>query len=425
MKVYITVLLIGLCVLGMPITSLAALDWQIRWDDTDSPQTAKVHIFNPENTYQTFSLEIGDVAQSSDPDPNIPLLIIGQDVFVRLAPSERKIFDIIVYQDIDPYSLYVTASEGKTYLLTDENYRLLRQNYELSASSRQYPYAVQKITPVGRDDGDSGTRYSYRSGRGYWKISLADHDHIIEQLIRTGDRMGALHSSIQQAILFYTQGNMALTDEALDVWENAFPELDVSDVTPDPTPGNCTRFVTVVTTNLSYYPSSRAIMIGDILASNDSILSPVVAAEDLNFSVGADTQSSKRLLRVFLMSKRGQPTAQSEYVSVISHNSQIERAIRIGFAEQYHPCAIQDVIFYINHEVAAPTTGKGLWERIGGVQPTIPPITSPTTGRSLCLGRPTTQPSGLQASSMTLKNLAILIGVVVPFSLIFRRKGRK
>ena len=121
---------------------------------------------------------------------------------------------------------------------------------------------------------------------------------------------------------------MYLSDEALRVWENAFPELNPVDVSPTPIDGDCVRFVTVVTSNLSYYSSGKTITIGDILASNDKTLSPVVAAQDLNYSVSPNTSISKRMLRVFLMSQRGQPTSQSEYVSIIGHNSQIEQAIR-------------------------------------------------------------------------------------------------
>ena len=435
MKTYWTILLIGLCLLGLPITSFAALDWHIRWDEDSSPQIAKVYIFNPEYTPQRFSLEIGDVAKSIDSNPNAPYLIIGQDISLEVRASEREIFDIIVYQDIDPYQLYTTGSKGKMYTLTSDNYRALGQRYGTPSSSvastRQYPYSVetQKITPVGRDDDqDSGDHYQYQSGRGYWKIALTDHDHIIEQLIRTGDRLGASHRSIQEAILFYTQGNMYLSDEALRVWETAFPELSAVDVSPTQPDGDCVHFVTVVTSNLSYYSSGRAITVGDILASNDKTLSPVVAAQDLNYSVSPNTSSSKRMLRVYLMSQRGRPTSQSEYVSIIGHDQQIERAILIGTAENYHPCAIQDVIFYINREVAAPTTGRGLWERIGGVQPGIPPIQPTPGGRTaLCLGNPFTRSGGQQqvSSSMTFKNLIVLIGAVVPFSLIFRRNGRK
>lgn len=435
MKTYCTILLIGLCLLGVPVISFAALDWHIRWDENYSPQTAKVYIFNPEYTNQGFSLEIGDVAKSIEADPKAPYLIVGQDVSLELHPSEREIFDIIVYQDIDPYQLYTSGSKGKMYTLTSENYRALGQRYGAPSgsvtTSRQYPYSAeaQKITPIGKDDEQqSGDHYTYQSGRGYWKIALTDHDHIIEQLIRTGDRLGASHRSIQEAILFYTQGNMYLSDEALQVWETAFPELSAVDVSPTPPAGDCTRFVTVVTSNLSYYSSGRAITIGDILASNDKTLSPVVAAQDLNYSVSPNTSSSKRMLRVFLMSQRGQPTSQSEYVSIIGHDAQIEQAIRIGFAENYHPCAIQDVIFYINHEVAAPTTGRGLWERIGGTRPPVPPVQPTPGGRtSLCLGNPFTRSGGQQqvSANMTFKNLLALVGAVVPFSLIFRRKGRK
>jgi hypothetical protein len=123
------------------------------------------------------------------------------------------------------------------------------------------------------------------------------------------------------------------------------------------------------------------------------------------------------------MSQRGQPSEQSEYVKVIHHDSRIEQAIRIGNAEQYHACAIQDVIFYINGEVPSLTIGKGLWDRLGGgTQPTP----TPTPGRrSLCLGDPTTQPLvGQSTAGMTFKNLIVLLGAVVPFSVLFRRKGK-
>ncbi|GAK56102.1 hypothetical protein U27_03064 [Candidatus Vecturithrix granuli] len=434
MKTYWRIVLIGLCLIGLPITSFAALDWHIRWEETYSPQIAKVHIFNPEYTTQGFSLEIGDVAKSTEANPNAPYLIVGQDISLQLRPSERRIFDIIVYQDIDPYQLYTTGSKGKMYQLTSDNYRALGQRYGTPSStvesSRQYPYTaqIQKIIPVGKEDDQyTGDYYNYQSGRGYWKIALTDHDYIIEQLIRTGDRLGASHRSIQEAILFYTQGNMYLSDEALEVWETAFPELRAIDVSPTPPAGDCIRFVTVVTTNLSYYSSGRTITMGDILASNDKTLAPVVAAQDLTYSVSPNTPSSKRMLRVFLMSQRGQPTSQSEYVSIIGHNTQIEQAIRIGFAENYHSCAIQDVIFYINHEVAAPTTGSGLWQRIGGVRTPVPGQPTPGGRTTLCLGNPFTSTAGQQqvSSTTTFKNLIVLLGAVIPFGLIFRRNGRK
>jgi hypothetical protein len=205
-------------------------------------------------------------------------------------------------------------------------------------------------------------------GRGYWKIALTDHDYIIEHLIRTGDRLGASHRSIQEAILFYTQGNMYLSDQAIKVWETAFPELRAVDVSPPQPGGDCIRFVTFVTSNLSYYSSDKTITMGDILASTDKTLAPVVAARYLTYSVSPNTPSSKRMIGYFDV-QRGQPESQSEYVRIIGHHSQIEQAIRIGFAENYHSCAIQDVIFYINHEVAAPTTGSDFGRESAGCVP--------------------------------------------------------
>ena len=121
------------------------------------------------------------------------------------------------------------------------------------------------------------------------------------------------------------------------------------------------------------------------------------------------------------MKKRG--TSKEK---IIGHNAQIEQAIRLGFAENYHSCAIQDVIFYINHEVAAPTTGSGLWQRIGGVLTPVPVQPTPGARTTLCLGNPFTRTAGQQVSSTTtFKNLVVLLGAVVPFGLIFRRKGRK
>jgi len=428
MKIYVTVVILVICIFSVPLTSSAALDWQIQWNEA-SPHTAEVRIFNPEDTYQSFTLEVGDVAKTSDSDPYAPYLIIGQDVsFLRIAPSERKIFKIVVYMDIDPRATFTTPSEAQASTFGPEQHRqtlrILGEKYGKS-ESREYPFSTMGIEPVIREEPYTD-RVVYRSKRGYWITALVDHDHITEQLIRTGDRMRAQYNSIQQAIFYYSQGNVQLTGEAAEVWVTAFPELK-AETSPTPYPyGDCVYFVTVVTTNLSYYTSSRTIMIGDILASNNPSLSPVAAAVDLNFSVSANTQSSKRLLRVFLMSQRGQPSAQSEYVKVINHSNQIEQAIRIGNAEQYHACAIQDVIFYINHEVPSLTIGKGLWDRLDGTQPPTPPVPTPAPGRqSLCLGDPTTQPIGRQTAGMTFKNLVVLIGAVVPFSVVFRRKGKK
>lgn len=410
-------LMMGVC---MPATGFAALDWNIRWDDAKSPQLAKVYIFNPEYNRQSFSLEIGDVAKTADADPAAPHLIIGQDVSLSLAPSERKIFDIIVYQDIDATKTYASMSEEKMYWLSSDSYRVIGQKYEI-ASSRQYPISLQNVVPVPRED-QSGNQYQYRSGRGYWTVTLSDHDYVLEQLVRTGYRINASHNSIQEAILYYTQGSMQLSKEAITVWETTFPELRVVDVSPPQPIGDCARFVIFVTTNQSYYASSRIVTTGDVLASNDPQCAPVVAGDDLSYSVSANTPTSKRVLRIYLLTQRNQPTSRSEYVSIMSHSSQIEQVIRIGTAENYHACAIQDVIFYVNREVAAPTTGKGLWDRMNGQITPIPPISTPGQ-RSLCLGNPTTTPR--LSGNMTFKNLAVLVGVIVPFGFIYRRKGRK
>ncbi len=431
---YITILLVGLCVLGSPLAAHAALDWHIRWDETNSPQTAKIYIFNPESTNQRFMLEIGDVAKTSFPEEAAPHLIIGQDVSRTLTPSERKIFDVIVYMDIDPHGIYDEKREGTTYQLTEYTYRTLGQKYDKPTSSRDYPYSVTRVAPVPREGEETDRKYTYRSGRGYWTIALADHDHILEQLIRTGERIGANHRSIQQAILFYTQGGRNLSDDALEVWESAFPEFAIVEDGQDgepPVDGTCSHFVTLVASNVSYYSSARNVTIGDILAPKDPSLSPVVAAEDLNYSVSPGTQQTKRLLKVFLMKNIGRPLPEDEYVSIINHNSRIERVIRIGQAESYANCAIQDVIFYLNGVVATPTTGENLWERVGGggngtPVPTPTPSSPYPGARSVCLGNPSTQP-GAQAgrsSNMTLKNLAVLFGVVLPVGFFFRR-GRK
>lgn len=425
MKTYVIIILLGICMFSVPLTGSAALEWHIRWD-VNSPHIAEVYIFNPEDTYQSFTLEIGDVAKTSASDPYAPYLIIGQDVsLLQIAPSERRIFKIVVYRDIDSEQT-LTAADAQASTFSSEKHRqelrILGEKYGTS-EAREYPFSTLGIIPVIREE-PRENRVIYRNKRGYWITTLVDHDHIAEQLIRTGDRMDAQYTSIQQAIFYYTQGNVQLTGEAAEVWATAFPELK-TELSPTPYPyGDCIRFVTVVTTNLSYYASSRTITIGDILASNSPSLSPVVAAEDLYFSVSANTQSSKRLLRIYLMSQRGQPSEQSEYVRVIQHDSRIEQAIRIGNAEQYHACAIQDVIFYINGEVPSLTIGKGLWDRLGGTVPT--PTPTPTSGRrSLCLGDPTTQPLiGQSTGGMTFKNLVVLLGVIVPFSVLFRRKGK-
>ncbi len=418
MKTYIQVFLVGICLSGIPVISDAALDWQIRWDEMNSPQIAKVYIFNPESTNQTFMLEIGDVAKTTDADPNAPHLIVGQDVSLRLGPGDRKIFDIIVYQDIDPNRTYAAPNE-QTYQLSTESYRILNQNYNSSSSERQYPVSIRAINPIPRTDVEE-KQYTYRSGRGYWKITLMDHDHVAEHVIRTGSRMGALHASIQQAILFYTLGDMQLTSEALDVWETAFPELTQAAVTPTPAAG-CTYFVTMLTSNLSHYSSSRSIMIGDVLGPKDNMLSSVVAAEDLTYNIPANTKDSPRLIKVFLMSKRGQPSSESPYVSIINHHAQIERVIRIGVAENHHACAIQDVIWYINNEVSSLSQGKALWERLEGVA-----TPTPSPGNTACFGRSKTQGTTTwHTNATTWKNLMVLVGAVIPFSLIFRRKRHK
>lgn len=430
MKTYGTVLLVGICLLGIPLSSFAALDWRIQWDDTSSPYTAKVYIFNPEETLQSFTLETGDVAQTSDSDPYAPYLIIGQDrSLLNIAPSERKIFEIVVYMDLDPQQTLSTQADAKVSQLDtaqhQQQLRLLGEKYGV-ISSREYPVTIRGIEPVDREQ-RSGNRAIYKSQRGYWITTLIDHDHIAEQLIRTGNRMDASPTSIQQAIFYYTQGTSQLSGEAAAVWAAAFPELATA---PKQTPypyGDCLQFVTVVTSNLSYYSAGRAITIGDILAPNSPALATVVAAEDLSFNVSPNTSNSKRLLRVYLMSHQGIPSENSEYVRVINHSGQIEQAIRIGTAEHYHPCAIQEVIFYINHEVPSLTIGKGLWDRLGGG--TIPTPTPPpgpiSGGYSVCLGNPIAQPMGRQASGMTMKNLAVLVGAVVPFGLFIRRKKQK
>ena len=416
MKTYGIAILLGICIIGFPLASFAALDWRIEWDEAYSPYTAKVYIFNPEDSFQTFSLEIGDVAKTDSTDQYAPYLFIGQDVsFAQIAPSERKIFEIIVYKDIDPEQTFSVATAAQY----QQELRMLGEKYGKS-KSRQYPFTIMGIEPVDREE-SSQNRTIYRNKRGYWITTIIDHDHIAEQLIRAGEQWGAEFDSIQQAIFYYTQGNVELTGEALAVWNEAFPELN-AEVSPTHTPNDCTYFVTVVTSNLTRYQAGQAITIGDILASSDSSLSPVVAAEDVNFNISPNTQTSKRLLRVYLMSKHGQPSEDSEYVRIITHSSQIEKVIRFGIARQYHACAIQDVIWYINHEVPSLTIGKGLWDEIGGyVTPT--PIAD---GRySPCLGNPTTQPTRRQADGMTFKNLMVLVGAVVPFSLLFRRRGRK
>lgn len=432
MKTYLTVVLIVVCLLGIPMTGFAALDWRIEWDEAESSHTARVYIFNPENTMQSFTLEIGDIAQTSEEDPYAPYLVIGQDVaLMNIPPNRREIFDVIVYQDIDPQAVFsnppgAMASQFN-YEQHQQQVRVLGERYG-TIESRQYPMVeILGVVPVPREDGGQ-SRMVYKSKRGYWITTLIDHDHIAEQLIRTGVRMGASHTSIQQALFYYTQGTVQLSGEAAKVWQNAFPELNAQP-SPGGTPiGDCIYYVTVVTSNLSYYAATRAITIGDILSPATAGLSPVIAAEDVNFSISANTASSKRTLRVYLLSKQGQPSQQSEYVNIIDHNSRIEQAIRIGIAERYHACAIQDVIWYMQNQVPSLTIGQGLWDRLGGGPK--PPSTTPYTPdqvRSPCLGNPVTYPAGQQqqASRMTIKNLAVLVGTVVPFSFAVRRKKRR
>ncbi len=419
MKIHKMILLLGICLIGIPGVSDAALDWQIRWSDLESPQIAKVYIFNPEFTRQTFALEIGDIAKTSNIDPNAPYLILGQDVSLRIQPGERKIFDVLVYQDIDPYNTYA-SQETQTYTLSAENYRILLEGRPSSGDSRQsqYPIDSRGINPVPRLTPEEN-EYSYRNERGYWKLLLVDHDHVAEQLIRTGNRLGAAHNSIQQAILFYTQGNMALNSEAKTVWDAAFPELIGTQPPPLPS-GPCTYHVTLVTDNLSQYSSSKSVMVGDVLGPKDQGFSPVVAAQDVSYSVSPETAGSKRLLQVFPMKKAGMPYETSEYASIINHDSQIERFIRIGIAESYDYCAIQDVVWYLNEEVSSVTIGKTLWERVEGEGPT-----PPSTRRSCFGGGQTANVAELDAAPENWKNLAVLVGMVLPFGVIFRRKGRK
>lgn len=394
------------CLMGL--TAEAALDWRIEWNETASPQTARVYIFNPERTRQSFSLETGDVAKITDEDDLSPQLIIGQDISLLLQPGERKIFDMLIYRDLDARQIS-TKGDVALYQLSVESYRTLNQYND--PSSRQYPVSLMAITPVERE-GTADTRHIYRSGRGYWMISLSDHNHAAEQLIRTGNRLGALHASIQQAILFYTQGRIALTGEALKVWQTAFPELSVTPiVTPTPATG-CSTFVTFVASNYTQYASTRKVTIGDVLSPRDRMTSAVVVAQDATYTVPANAQSSKFSVKAYLMSnKLTAPTTQTEYVSITKHDTDLEKAIRIGTAENYACVAIQDVVYYINHEVATPTTGKQLWDRLKN--------TTNTCKRSTCFQpcKPTSQYSGLM-------NLGLLIGTVVPIGMIFRRKGR-
>lgn len=426
------ILLIGACLLWMPLTSFAALEWRIEWDETQSPHTAQVFIFNPDERLQSFTLEVGDIAKTADDDPAAPYLIVGQDVtLLNIPPSKREIFQIVVYQDIDTQGIYAVQSDAMASQAAYEQHRqqvrILTERYG-TPESREYPM-VQGIEPVPRP-GSEQNRVIYKSNRGYWITALIDHDYIAEQLIRTGDRLDADYESIQQALLYYTQASAQLSGEAAKIWREAFPELNAQ-ATPGGdqiNPQQCVSFVTVVSTNMSYAAAPRTTTIGDILAPAETGLAPVIAAEDMDFSVSAGTQTSRRTLRVYLLSKRGQPSPQSEYVSVIDHDSQLERAIRIGRAENYHACAIQDVIWYARSEVPNLTTGQGLWDRLGGTSPTPAPTPGYPGGaqQSPCLGNPVVYPGNQQqASSMTLKNLALLLGTVVPFGLILRGGNRR
>jgi len=404
MKKTIIAIVVGWCLFAATLAAEAALDWRIEWNDASSPQTARVYIFNPERTRQTFSLETGDVAKITDDDQLSPQLIVGQDISLVLNPGERKIFDMLVFQDIDPRQLS-TQGGGQTYLLSQESYYVLNQYND--PSSRQYPVMIQAITPVERE-GAQGNQYVYRSGRGYWMISLADHNHVAEQLIRTGNRMGALHASIQQTILFYTQGNVRLTAESLKVWQAAFPELTPQVVTPPVT--GCPAFITFVAWNNTQYSSSRKLAIGDVLTAKDRMSADVVVGEDLAYSVPANGQTTKSI-KAFLTSKTSVPTSQTQYESITKHDGQSERAIRIGFAENYQCAAIQDVIYYINRQVPTPTTGKQLWDRIKG---------DGSSGCTPTCFKPC--PRAQTQYSSSLINVGLIIGVVVPIGLIFRRK---
>lgn len=145
----------------------------------------------------------------------------------------------------------------------------------------------------------------------------------------------------------------------------------------------------------------------------------MVAAEDLSYTVSPETAGSKRLLKTLSMKRQGVPYEQSEYVSILSHDSQIERVIRIGIAENYDNCAIQDVVWYLNKEVTSLTpAGKALWDRVGGE------VSKQEGGRS-CFGAQPATVAELESAPENWKNLAVLFGAVVPFGVIFKRKGRK
>ena len=407
MKTHVLVLLLGLCLLfGIPGVGEAALDWQIRWSDLESPQIAKVYIFNPEFTRQSFSLEIGDIAKTSSLDPNAPYLIVGQDVSLHLQPGERKIFDILVYQDIDPYNTY-GAQGAPTYTLSDGDYQLLLEGRPSSSDSGQnlYPVENRAINPVPRE---SSEEYSYRNERGYWKLILVDHDHVVEQLIRTGNRMGASHNSIQQAILFYTQSSMALSTEAKKVWDSAFPEWQRA--TPTPTPMPCTYYVTFVAGN------STIVSIGDVLEPRYQGLSRVVAAEGSSLS----TTGLKYSLQVFPMKTTGIPGETAEYLSIAFHDNELERTIRLGNAYMYSNCEIQNVILYLNKGLTSLTSReKALLDLVQGKNP------NQNGGGTPCFGGRSVNTADLKAAPENWKNLAVLVGAIVPFGLIFRRRGRK
>ena len=414
MKTCVMVLLLGLCLVGIPGVSEAALDWQIRWSDLESPQSAKVYIFNPESTSRSFSLETGDIAETSNTGPHAPYIIIGQDVSLQIQPGERKIFDILVYQDVDPNNTY-GAQNTTTSTLSAGAYQILLEGRPSSGTgnSRQdeYPISsrgislVPRATPVEQE-------YNYRNERGYWKLILVDHDHVAEQLIRTGNRMGASHTSIQQAILFYTQGCMALSTQAESVFYGAFPELKTTTTTPPSCP-LCAYCVTLVSS-----ASLSSLRVGDVLQPENPTLSPVVFAEYLSDDVSAGTATSTDLLVTLAMKRQGVPPyVGSRYLSIVENNSQLKQVIQTGIIYGDSYCAIQDVVWYVNKEVSSLTEdGKKLWDRIEGNN------SRPTT----CFGgRSSSTLAELEAEPENWKNLAVLFGAIVPFGVMLKRKGRK
>ncbi len=105
------------------LSGIEPLKGKIRWDEIHSPQIAEINLFNPESTAQSFFLQIGDII--TEPDPNTPQIIVGQDVSLQLAPSERKIFDIVVYRSIEMSSLSDHDSEAERIIRigTAEGYK--------------------------------------------------------------------------------------------------------------------------------------------------------------------------------------------------------------------------------------------------------------------------------------------------------------